>query len=207
MALPRLDGQRQLFEPGAQLGDALPGGRADAQHLGVLQHGAAHELLDLVLGHVDERLVDDVGLGQDHQPAAHPEQVRGVKLSLLDADLERRLRDELAPRGQVVLTGDDFHFGALIEGDDLHPTGAFELGGERFPVGRFSHALLGVLDGVAAPAALALRLLAHGDVAGYRAVIEPCEAFGRAVFEAPTSEYKTGLAFVAWLNHHQPEFL
>ena len=31
------------------------------------------------------------------------------------------------------------------------------------------------------------RLLAHGDVAGYRAVIEPCEAFGRAVFEAPTS--------------------
>ncbi|MEL6906794.1 MAG: DUF993 family protein, partial [Planctomycetota bacterium] len=38
---------------------------------------------------------------------------------------------------------------------------------------------------------------------GYRARMEPCEALGRALFEAPTAHYKAGLAFVAWLAGRQ----
>ena len=34
-----------------------------------------------------------------------------------------------------------------------------------------------------------------------------CEAFGQVVFEAPTPAYKAGLAFVAWLNGQQDNFL
>jgi hypothetical protein len=31
----------------------------------------------------------------------------------------------------------------------------------------------------------------------------PCEELGRLVFEAPTSHYKAGLAFISWLNGWQ----
>ena len=73
------------------------------------------------------------------------------------------------------------------------------LAGRELPLGDFSHALLGVLDSVAAPASLGLRALALGDLDRFRAIMEPCEAFGRWVFGPPTEHYKTGLAFVAWL--------
>ena len=114
-------------------------------------------------------------------------QVRGVKLSLLDAEREVAIRRDLAPHGQVVLTGDDFHFAELIAGDDEG----------------FSHALLGVLDGVARPASLALRFLAHGRRERFLELMRPCEAFGRHVFGAPTPAYKAGLAFLAWLDGQQ----
>lgn len=120
--------------------------------------------------------------------ALDPAKVRGVKLSLLDPALERRLRRAIRPRGQIVLTGDDLHFAALIGGDGPDD---------------FSHALLGILDAVAAPAGLALRFLAHGRRARYDALMEPCEELGRAVFEPPVPHYKAGLAFLAWLNGWQ----
>ena len=120
--------------------------------------------------------------------ALGPERVTGAKLSLLDAGLERRVRRAIAPRGQLVLTGDDFHFADLIAGDGPED---------------FSHALLGVFDAIAAPAGLALRFLAHGRRDRYDAVMAPCEALGQAVFEPPTRHYKAGLAFLAWLNGWQ----
>ena len=131
--------------------------------------------------------------------AARPDSIRGIKMSLLDADAEVALRRELHPRGQVVLTGDDFSFAGLIEGEGA-ADGEGELGGRPLPTGPFSHALLGVLDAIARPAARALRLLGEGDADGYRALMRPCEALGRVVFEAPTRHYKAGLAFLAWLN-------
>lgn len=132
--------------------------------------------------------------------ALDPSKVRGAKLSLLDAERERRLRRSLASRGQVVLTGDDLHFGALIEGDDPSVRETAELAGAPLPLGDFSHALLGVLDALAEPMALALRALARGDLERYRALVRPCEALGRHLFQPPTERYKAGLALVAWLG-------
>ncbi|HLU39185.1 MAG TPA: DUF993 family protein [Planctomycetota bacterium] len=138
--------------------------------------------------------------------ALAPDKVRGCKLSLLDADLERRVRRTLLPREQIVLTGDDWHFADLIAGDAPAITGRTRIGAHDVALGDFSHALLGVLDGVAVPAGLALRLLAAGDGEGFRAVMRPCERYGRVVFEPPTSAYKAGLAFTAWLNGLQEDY-
>lgn len=144
-----------------------------------------------------------------------PSRVRGCKLSLLDAALELRVRRHLLARGQVVLTGDDFRFGAMMLGGDPDAppaappamTGTITLGGHSVPLGDFSHGLLGVLDATAAPVQRALQKLARGDVAAYRRIIGPCESFGRHVFEPPTRHYKAGLALVAWLNGWQDSFL
>lgn len=132
-----------------------------------------------------------------------PDKVRGVKMSMLDHDLELEVRGHCRDRGQIVLTGDDFHFSALIEGDGEAPSGSVLLGDRQIPDGEFSHPLLGVFDGVAIPAGRALRHLAAGDMNGYRRWMEPCEVYGQKVFEAPTHLYKAGLAFTAWLNGHQ----
>jgi hypothetical protein len=141
--------------------------------------------------------------------ALDPAKVRGCKLSLLDDAMELRVRRELLPRDQVVLTGDDFHFGRLILGGDPQgpaPTRPpvverhVTIGNRRVAVGDFSHALLGILDGIAIPAGLALRHLARGDARRFLDIMTPCEALGRHVFCAPTQHYKAGLAFLSWLN-------
>ncbi|MDA1264515.1 MAG: DUF993 family protein [Planctomycetota bacterium] len=131
--------------------------------------------------------------------AHDPAKVRGCKLSLLDADLERRVRAELTPRDQVVLTGDDHHFADLIVEGGAPAARASDLGGRTLAIGPFSHALLGVLEGIARPAGLALRALGEGDAALARELLVPCEEYGRHVFCAPTPHYKAGLAFTAYL--------
>ncbi|MCH7903305.1 MAG: DUF993 family protein [Armatimonadetes bacterium] len=132
-----------------------------------------------------------------------PQKLRAAKISMLDGALEVRLRRELLKNDQVMLTGDDFHFAGLIAGD-----GSVErtttLGDRDVPLGDFSHALLGIFDAIAEPAALALRLLDRGDRTGYDEIMSRCEALGQCVFEEPTRFYKTGLAFLSWLNGHQP---
>lgn len=133
--------------------------------------------------------------------AAHPETLRGAKLSLLDADLELRLRRDLATRGQVMLTGDDFNFSQLMLGGEV--TGEASFGTKRVPTGDFSHGLLGIFDGIAEPASLALQFLARGDESTYTELMSPCETLSRHLFEAPTQHYKAGLAFLAWLNGQQ----
>jgi hypothetical protein len=116
-------------------------------------------------------------------------QVGGVKLSVLDAGQEVALRRRLPP-GVRLYTGDDFHYAALIRGDSAG----------------HSDALLGAFAAVTAPAAAALRALDNGDLAGYDAAMAPAVQLSRVIFEAPTPYYKTGVAFLAWLNGLQPHF-
>ena len=139
-----------------------------------------------------------------------PEKVRGAKLSLLDAQREVELRRRLAEREQLLFTGDDFHFARLILGGDAQgaelasPIKTVRFGAREVPFGDFSHALLGVLDAVAAPMSRALAALSSGRAADYLELALPCEQLGRALFEAPTQHYKAGLAFLSWIAGNQP---
>jgi len=143
-----------------------------------------------------------------------PERIVGAKLSLLDAALEHRIRQELAPRQQIVLTGDDYHFARLIFGgepsdgglDAPEVAGTRDVGGLEFPLGDFSHALLGVLDAVAEPAGIAFSLLARGETRAYFELMQPCERLGQWIFQDPTPDYKAGLVCLAWLNGWQEQF-
>jgi hypothetical protein len=118
------------------------------------------------------------------------DKIDGIKLSVLDADKEVALRRRL-PAGIRLYTGDDFGYAGLIRGDG---TG-------------HSDALLGAFAAVTAPAAAALHALDAGDLAGYDAAIGPTVPLSRLIFEEPTYYYKTGVAFLAWLNGFQPRFL
>ncbi|WP_160871496.1 dihydrodipicolinate synthase family protein [Shinella sp. AETb1-6] len=115
--------------------------------------------------------------------------VEGIKISLLDNAYEVALRNRL-PEGVLCFTGDDFNYAELIEGDGV----------------KYSHALLGIFDAVAPQASQALASLAAGDVATFRAIIEPTVPLSRKIFEAPTQYYKAGVVFLAWLNGHQDHF-
>jgi Protein of unknown function (DUF993) len=115
--------------------------------------------------------------------------VRGIKMSLLDAGHEITVRARL-PRGTTLFTGDDYHYVDLIAGD-----------GERH-----SDALLGAFACVAPNASAAIQALDAGDPAEYRRILGPTEELSRHVFAAPTYYYKTGVAFLSWLNGHQPAF-
>src|SRR5208282_2859061 len=115
--------------------------------------------------------------------------IDGIKLSVLDAAQEISLRRRL-PAAIRLYTGDDFGYADLIRGDD---TG-------------HSDALLGAFAAVTGPAAAALHALDAGDLAGYDAAIGPTVPLSRLIFEAPTYYYKTGVAFLAWVNGLQPHF-
>lgn len=115
--------------------------------------------------------------------------VRGIKMSLLDAEAEVAVRRRL-PVGATLFTGDDFNYVGLIEGDDES----------------HSDALLGAFAAVAPNASAAIQALDRGDVDEYRSILEPTEALSRQIFAAPTQYYKTGVAFLSWLNGHQPSF-
>jgi hypothetical protein len=117
------------------------------------------------------------------------DRVRGIKMSLLDAGHEIAVRSRL-PQGTALFTGDDYNYVGLIEGD-----------GERY-----SDALLGAFAVVAPNASAAIQALDAGDPAEYRRILDPTEPLARHVFAAPTFYYKTGVAFLSWLNGHQPAF-
>lgn len=124
--------------------------------------------------------------------ADHPDRVDGVKVSLLDAGREVRLRRRL-PRGVRCYTGDDFHYPELIAGDGHG----------------FSDALLGIFDPLAQRAADAVRHLDAGGPGGeaaFRAALDPTVALSRHLFQAPTRYYKTGIVLLAWLAGHQSHF-
>jgi len=135
-----------------------------------------------------------------------PDKVRGAKLSLLDADREVRIRAHLAGNQQVLLTGDDFHFAGLIAGSEdavAAPSGSTRVGRRDVLTGEFSHALLGIFDGISLPASVALRHLAAGRGDDYFRIMTASERLARVIFAAPTTHYKAGLAFLAWLNGQQ----
>ena len=120
----------------------------------------------------------------------HDAKVDGVKVSLLSADHEQQLRAAL-PAGVRLYTGDDFNYPELIEGDGEH----------------HSDALLGAFAAIAPAAAAALSALDEGDIDSYRREMAPTVPLSRHIFAAPTYYYKTGIAFLAWLNGHQDGFV
>ena len=123
---------------------------------------------------------------------ARPGKVDGVKVSLLDAEHEVGLRRAL-PGGVRLYTGDDFNYPELIVGEGT---------GE----GEFSHALLGIFAAIYPAASAALQALDGGDPETAKQLLESTQALGRKIFEAPTYYYKTGIAFLSWVNGHQPGF-
>jgi hypothetical protein len=115
--------------------------------------------------------------------------VSGIKMSLLDASSEIAVRSEL-PSTATMFTGDDFNYVGLIEGS-----------GDTY-----SNALLGAFAAIGPTASAAIQELDRGDVPGYRVILGPSEALSRHIFTAPTFYYKTGIAFLSWLNGHQSSF-
>ncbi|MFF1611305.1 DUF993 family protein [Amycolatopsis sp. NPDC058278] len=121
--------------------------------------------------------------------AEHAATIAGVKVSVLDAEVEVEFRRAL-PDGVACYTGDDFNYPELIAGDaEGH-----------------SEALLGIFDPLAPVAAAALRRLGDGDRAGFHALLDPTVPLAREIFRAPTRHYKTGVVFLAHLNGHQDHF-
>jgi hypothetical protein len=121
--------------------------------------------------------------------AAHADRVDGIKVSLLDAEREVEMRRRL-PSGVRLYTGDDFNYPELIRGD-----------GERH-----SDALLGAFDAIAPAAAAALAALDAGDDGRFDEILAPTVPLARHLFGAPTSAYKTGIVFLAYLAGHQSHF-
>jgi hypothetical protein len=154
------------------------------------------------------------------------DKVAGVKMSLLDADAEVSVRERL-PESVRMFTGDDFNYVGLIGGTDMPDvaTGDVLSGSARSTTGEagdgrageasagaaetkrgYSDALLGAFAAITPVASAAIQALDAGDGARYREILEPTEELSRQVFAAPTFYYKTGVAFLSWLNGHQPAF-
>jgi hypothetical protein len=122
--------------------------------------------------------------------AENPSRVDGIKISLLDQHHEETFRARLPP-GVKLYTGDDFNYAPLIAGDGTH----------------HSHALLGILSAIAPAASQALEALAQSDLTTYENLLAPTVPLSREIFRTPTRFYKAGIAFLAWLNGHQPAFV
>ncbi len=120
---------------------------------------------------------------------AHKRKIDGIKISLLDADLEVSMRREL-PQGIRMYTGDDFNYDRLIAGDEQG----------------HSDALLGIFDAIAPAASLALAALDAGDVSCYQQLLSPTVPLSRHIFASPTQHYKAGVVFLAFLNGFQSHF-
>jgi hypothetical protein len=118
------------------------------------------------------------------------DRVSGIKMSLLDADAEIALRSRL-PETAAMFTGDDYNYVGLIAGDDS----------------AHSDALLGAFAALAPSASAAIQALDAGDRDRYLAVLAPTEALSRQIFAVPTFYYKSGIAFLSWLNGHQESFM
>ena len=91
-------------------------------------------------------------------------QIDGIKVSLLDRELEIALRRRL-PEGVKMYTGDDFDYAELIEGDGRRsqPRAARNLSPRSHPRPR------------------RLRCLGQGDRDGFRAVLDrPCRSRRRS---------------------------
>lgn len=129
--------------------------------------------------------------------AEHTDKVAGVKMSLLNAESEISVRERL-PEGVRMFTGDDFNYVGLIGGDSLNSFPE--------PVEGHSDALLGAFAAITPVASAAIQALDDGDAERYRRILGPTEELSRQVFAAPTFYYKTGVAFLSWLNGHQPAF-
>ena len=137
-------------------------------------------------GSDDIALATDTFLGLIRE---HADKVDGVKVSLLDAAHEVALRAQL-PAGVRLYTGDDFNYPELIDGDGTH----------------HSDALLGIFAAIYPAASVALQKYDAGNAAEARAILDSTRELGKHIFSAPTFYYKTGIAFLSWLNGRQAGF-
>ena len=127
-----------------------------------------------------------------------------AKMSLLDADREVAIRRRIAAAGKIIKTGDDYHYVELIEGGDADVgRGVYESSGVKYPVGDYSHALLGCMGMFEDIAQEAIRALAAGDRDLYRAWLAPTVPLSYWTFQAPTVAYKHGVAKIAMLRGKQ----
>ena len=174
-------------------------------------------------GSTDWRAASDVLL---EVIAENTDKIAGVKMSLLDAAAEVSVRERL-PEDVRMFTGDDFNYVGLIGGDSLegapsgspserlaadstgslrteavHSTATGTLAPER----GHSDALLGAFAAITPVASAAIQALDAGDPDAYLRILGPTEELSRQVFAAPTFYYKTGVAFLSWLNGHQSAF-
>ncbi|MFK3677904.1 dihydrodipicolinate synthase family protein [Microbacterium sp. NPDC090218] len=163
----------------------------------------------------------------------NPGKVAGVKMSLLNAESEISVRRRLQA-GVRMFTGDDFNYVSLIAGSPagsppgspagssagtpsapdaaectassrgqaVHSAASRALDSEK----QYSDALLGAFAAITPVASAAIQALDAGDPEAYLRILGPTEALSRQVFAAPTFYYKTGVAFLSWLNGHQPAF-
>jgi hypothetical protein len=115
--------------------------------------------------------------------------IEGIKVSLLDKGREIALRERLPP-GMRLFTGDDFSYPELILGNRTH----------------FSHALLGVFDGIAPAASAAFGALDRGNGDQFLEILRPTVPLAQHIFQKPTYYYKTGLVFLGYLNGLQAHF-
>jgi len=191
-------GSRVILMASRALAASAAGPRDYLQVYGTLLKQAAQPVILHWLGEAFDPALRGYWGGGDFETAAATvldlvdqagDKIDGIKLSVLDASQEIALRRRLPP-GIRLYTGDDFGYADLIKGDELG----------------HSDALLGAFAAVTAPAAAALHALDTGDLADYEAAIGPTVPLSRHVFEAPTYYYKTGVAFLAWLNGLQPRF-
>jgi hypothetical protein len=157
--------------------------------------GAAFDpLLEGYFGSSDWKVAADVLIEIIEE---NTDKVAGVKMSLLNAESEVSVRERL-PEGVRMLTGDDFNYVGLIGGAAI---------GAAAPGPRsHSDALLGAFAAITPAASAAIQALDVDDPEAYRRILGPTEELSRQVFAAPTFYYKTGVAFLAWLNGHQPAF-
>ncbi|NLP83296.1 dihydrodipicolinate synthase family protein [Microbacterium sp. CFH 90308] len=131
------------------------------------------------------------------------DRIAGVKMSLLDAASEVSVRERL-PESVRMFTGDDFNYVGLIGGADVPQ--AEQPARDPESARQHSDALLGAFAAITPVASAAIQALDAGDPARYLEILGPTEELSRQVFAAPTFYYKTGVAFLSWLNGHQPAF-
>jgi len=157
-------------------------------------------VLEGYFGSTDWRIASDVMLDIIEE---NVDKVAGVKMSLLDAASEVAVRDRL-PDGVRMFTGDDFNYVGLIGGADV-PEAAQPKSTSASPRPH-SDALLGAFAALTTVASAAIQALDANDPERYLQILAPTEELSRQIFAAPTFYYKTGVAFMAWLNGHQPAF-
>ncbi|GIX08094.1 MAG: hypothetical protein KatS3mg115_2497 [Candidatus Poribacteria bacterium] len=201
LQIQRLGGKVAIF-PSPYLA-----GRSEEDYLGVFREintAAEGPLLLHWLGEVFNPKMKDYFPGNSFYRIMEMENFESTKLSLLDAEREIEIRRHLAKIGKVVKTGDDFHYVELIEGtDEPIGEGVYESAGHRYPIGDYSHALLGCMSTIEDVAGYALDALAVNDKRLYRRWLEPTVPLSHWVFQTPTAAYKHGVAMVAQLRGKQ----
>jgi Protein of unknown function (DUF993) len=117
--------------------------------------------------------------------------VTGLKISLLQPEIERQVRRRL-PEWCHIFTGDDYNYDSLLMPDPQD--------------GSYSDGLLGILDVIAPLAAEAIALLDGGDDAGARRLLSRSIPLAKVIFEHPAGRYTCGIVFLAYLNGFQDHF-